>query len=342
MIAVDVMSGEKHPEVIIKGALQAAHDFGVEVALVGDRYHIQSCLRKYRAEEERVRVVHASDVIGMHDQPASACKKKKDASILVATRLIRDGKAQGLFSPGNTGATLVASFMNIGRLEGIARPVLLTYIPTVKGWSILLDVGANMDCTPEHLAQFAVMGEVFARVFQQKKKPTVGLLSIGVEKNKGNDATLKTHSILKGLKFDFVGNIEGYDVFNGDVDVVVCDGFIGNIVVKVTERVFQLTFELVGQEIEDHLLQRIGYSLIYPAVKNLRKKTDPSEYGGAYLIGLRGIVVIGHGESDANAAYNGVRLVASGIKNHMNDLIVERLAEFGLKKGHETPWNSEG
>jgi glycerol-3-phosphate acyltransferase PlsX len=208
----------------------------------------------------------------------------------------------------------------------------MTYIPTVKGWSLLVDAGANLDCTPEYLAQFAVMGEVFAKEFQEKENPTVGLLSVGVEKTKGNDSVLKTHELLSDLKFNFVGNIEGYDIFDGDVDVIVCDGFVGNIVLKVTERVFKLTFELVGQEIENHLLQRVGYSFLYPAVKNLRRKTDPSEYGGAYLIGLKGIVVIGHGASDAVTTYNGVRLVNNGIKVHINDLIVRRLGEFGLVK----------
>jgi glycerol-3-phosphate acyltransferase PlsX len=337
MIAVDVMSGERSPEVIIKGALKAAQDFDVELALVGDEEHIHNCLRKFRAEESKARVFHAPDIIGMHELPAQACKKKKDASVMVGTRLIGEGKAEGFFSPGNTGATLVASLMNIGRVEGILRPGLITYIPTVKGWSLLVDAGANLDCTPEYLAQFAVMGEVFAREFQEKDNPTVGLLSVGVEKTKGNESVLKTHELLRKLRFNFVGNIEGYDIFDGDVDVIVCDGFVGNVVLKVTERVFKLTFELVGQEIENHLMQRVGYSFVYPAVKNLRKKTDPSEYGGAYLIGLNGIVVIGHGSSDAVTTYNGVRLVNNGIKVHINDLIVKRLEEFGLLKRREPP-----
>jgi glycerol-3-phosphate acyltransferase PlsX len=332
MIAVDVMSGERPPEVIIKGALKAAQDFDVELALVGDEEHIHNCLRKFRAEGPKTRVYHAPDIIGMHELPAQACKKKRNASVMVGTRLVGEGSAEGFFSPGNTGATLVASLMNIGRVEGIMRPGLMTYIPTVKGWSLLVDAGANLDCAPEYLAQFAVMGEVFAQEFQEKDNPTVGLLSVGVEKTKGNESVLRTHELLRDLKFNFVGNIEGYDIFDGDVDVIVCDGFIGNIVLKVTERVFKLTFELVGQEIENHLLQRVGYSFVYPAVKNLRKKTDPSEYGGAYLIGLKGIVVIGHGASDSVTTFNGVRLVNNGIKVHINDLIVKRLGEFGLLK----------
>jgi glycerol-3-phosphate acyltransferase PlsX len=235
--------------------------------------------------------------------------------------------------------------MNISRVEGVLRPALATYIPTVKGASIMIDAGANMDCTSDLLVQFAIMGEAFANKVQRKKKPTVGLLSIGVEKSKGNEVTLKAHSLLKRLDLNFVGNIEGYDISDGDVDVVVCDGFVGNIALKVTERVFKLTFELVGQEIETHLLQRIGYSLIYPAVKNLRKKTDPREYGGAYLIGLNANVVIGHGSSDATTTYNGVQMVNRGIQARLNDFIIKRLDHFGFKRKqaiHENGYSSNG
>jgi len=331
MIAVDVMSGEKPPELIIRGALRGAVDFDVKVALVGDEEHITNCLKKFKFEDmEKVEVYHASEVIAMHEIPTTACKKKKDASIIVCTRLVKEGKAEGVFSPGNTGATLVSSFMNIGRIPGILRPAMITFMPTVKGPSLLIDAGANMDCTPEYLAQFAVMGEVFANKIQQKKNPSVGVLSIGVERSKGNEVTLKTYDMLKDLDLNFIGNIEGYDIYNGDVDVIICDGFIGNIVVKITERVFRLTIELVGQEIGSHLLQRIGYAMIYPAVRKLNTRIDPREYGGAPLIGLTGNVVIGHGASDDISAYNGVRIVNMLMKNRVNDLIVQRLQQFGL------------
>jgi glycerol-3-phosphate acyltransferase PlsX len=333
MIAVDVMSGEKPPEVIIKGALRAAEEFNVKVGLVGDEELVHDCLRKSGYQYTgNVEVYHASEVIAMHEKPAIACKKKKDASVIVCTRLVRDGIAQGFFSPGNTGATLVASFMNIERIEGVLRPSLAAVIPTVKGKSVLIDAGANMDCMPEYLAQFAVMGEVFAKKVQRKENPTIGVLSIGKERSKGNDLTLKANEILKDLKMNFVGNIEGYDISDGDIDVVVCDGFVGNIVIKVTERIFRLTVEFVGQEVENHLLQRIGYALIYPAVRNMRKKTDPSEYGGGYLLGLNANIVIGHGASDNVTAYNGIHMVNVAIRNKLTTLIVSRLEELGLKK----------
>jgi glycerol-3-phosphate acyltransferase PlsX len=340
MIAVDVMSGENPPEEIIRGALKAVTDFNIKVAFVGDRELIEYCLKKLKVQSHRaIKIYHSSEVIQMHEIPTVACKKKKDASIIKCTQLVKEGKAHGLFSPGNTGATLVASFMNIGRLEGIIRPTLVTYIPTVKGSSLLIDAGANMDCAPEYLAQFAIMGEVFAKRVQKKKNPSVGLLSIGGEKSKGNELTLKTFELLKDLDFNFIGNIEGYDIFNGDIDVIVCDGFVGNIVLKVTERVFKLTFEFVWQEIGDHLLQRIGFALAYPAVRKLRKKTDPSEYGGAYLVGLNGDIVIGHGSSDATTAYNGVQMLNLIVKSRVNELIVERLEKFGLKKRLESRQN---
>lgn len=333
MIAVDVMSGEKPPEVIIKGALRAIDELGIKIALVGDEELIQASLKRFQYKANKaIQIFHAYEIIGMHEKPSVACKKKKDASIMVCTRLVKEGKAQGIFSPGNTGATLISSIMNIERIDGVLRPALATYIPTVKGRSLLIDAGANMDCTPDYLAQFAIMGEMFANKVQQKRTPSIGLLSIGKEKSKGNDIILKTYEILKDLDINFVGNIEGYDVSDGDIDVIVCDGFVGNITLKITERVFKLTVEFVGQEVENSLLHRIGYAIIYPAVKNMRKKTDPSEYGGAYLLGLDACIVIGHGSSDAVTAFNGIRMVNTGIENSLNKLIVDRLNEFGLKR----------
>ncbi len=331
MIAVDVMSGERPPEVIIRGAVRASRDFNVKVMLVGDEEIIRNALRRLKVEPgEMIEVVHASQVIRMHEIPTQACKRKKNASIMVCTYLVRDGKAEGIFSPGNTGATLVASTLNIGRIEGVLRPAMITFVPNLRGASLLIDAGANMECTPEYLAQFAIMGEVFANKVQEKKNPSVGILSIGQEKSKGNELTLKTYDILKDLDFNFVGNIEGYDIYDGDVDVIICDGFVGNIVVKVTERVFRLTIEFVWQEIGYRLLQRIGFALAYPAVRKLNKKIDPREYGGAPLIGLNGNVVIGHGASDDVSTYNGVRIVNMLIKNKVNELIIKRLKEFNL------------
>jgi len=333
MIAVDIMSGESPPEAYIKGALKAADEDNIRIGLVGDSELIEKSLKKLKFEKSRlITVFHASEVIRMHEIPSVACKKKKDASIMVCTRLVSDGKAHGVWSAGNSGATLVSAIMNMKKIGGIYRPALASYIPTVKGHSMLIDAGVNMDCTPEYLAQFAIMGEVFANKVQGKSKPAVGLLSIGPEKSKGNELILKAYDILKGLDFNFVGNIEGYDISDGDVDIIVCDGFTGNIALKVTERVFKLTFEFVWQEMGNHLLQRIGFALAYPAVRKLNKKTDPREYGGAPLLGLNGSLVIGHGASDALAAYNGVQMVNDLVKNKVSDLIERRLMKFGLNK----------
>jgi len=333
MIAVDVMSGEHPPESIIKGAVKAVMEFGLKIALVGDQRLIQTCLKKLKFDDKKlVKIFHADEVIRMHEIPTAACKKKKNASIIVCTRLVKEGKAQGLYSPGNTGAILVSSIMNMGKIDGIYRPALASYVPTLKGHSMLIDAGANTDCTAEYLAQFAIMGEVFADKVQGKNKPAVGLLSIGGEKSKGNELTLKTYELLENLDFNFVGNIEGYDISEGDVDVIVCDGYTGNIALKVTERVFKLSFEFVWQEIGNHLLQRLGFALAYPVVKKLGKKIDPREYGGAPLLGLNGSIVIGHGASDATAAYNGVLMVNNLVKNKVNDLIEKRLDKFGLRK----------
>lgn len=331
MVAVDVMSGEHRPETYIKGAVRAVHDNNARILLVGDEELIHSCLKKLKVEDnELIEVQHAEEVIYMYEVPSVACKKKKNASVMVAARLVREGRAQGLWSPGNTGATLIASIMEMGKSTGILRPALCAFLPTVKGHCLLIDGGANTDCTPEYLAQFAIMGEVFANKVLDKQSPSVGLLSIGKEKTKGNELILKTHDILRDLNFNFVGNIEGYDISDGEVDVVVCDGYTGNIAIKVTERIFKLTMEFVGQEIEGSLLERIGYAILYPAVKKMHKKTDPREYGGAPLLGLKGSICIGHGESDSVAAYNGVMMVERLIQNEVNRLIRHRLEEFGL------------
>lgn len=333
MIAVDVMSGDKPPEAIIRGALKAVQEPGVNVLLVGDKELVENYLKKIRfVDRRKVKIEHSTEVIGMHEVPTVACKKKKNASVMVCTKLAGQSKVHGIFSPGNTGASLVSALMNIGRIDGVMRPGLATYVPTLKGASILLDAGANLECTPEYLAQFAVMGEVFASKVQKKKNPSVGILSVGEEKSKGNDLTLKTYEMLKDLDFNFIGNIEGYDIYDGDVDVIVCDGFIGNVVVKVTERVFKLTFEFVWQEIGYHLLQRIGFALGYPAIRKLNKKIDAREYGGAILLGLKSTMVIGHGASDTVAAYNGVRIADLIHKTKLNDLIAERLVRFGLQR----------
>jgi len=333
MVAVDVMSGEMSPEIIVKGALKAVRELDINVALIGDEEHIATCLKKLKFQDRRhVKIYSASEVIGMHEKPSLACKKKKDSSIMVCTKLANEGKVSGLFSPGNTGATLVASLMNIGRIEGILRPGLASFIPTLKGTSIIIDAGANIDCLPSYLAQFAIMGEVFAKKVQGKKNPSVGILSIGEEKSKGNDLSRKTYDILKNLDFNFTGNIEGYDIYSGDIDVIVCDGFVGNIVLKVTETIFKFTFEFVWEQIGYHFLQRIGFALTYPAIKKLISKTDPREYGGAFLLGLNSNIVIGHGTSDSLTTYNAVKKVNFISKNKISSSIIERLNKFGLTK----------
>jgi glycerol-3-phosphate acyltransferase PlsX len=341
MIAVDVMSGENPPESYIRGAVEAIRELNVRVALVGDEEIIETTLKKLKFEDARkLKVFHADEVIRMHEIPTVACKKKKNASIQVCTRLVSEGVAEGVWSAGNTGATLISAIMTIGKMQGIYRPALSTYLPTLKGHCMLIDAGGTTDCIPEYLAQFAIMGEVFANRVQGKKNPSIGLLSIGSEKSKGNELTLRTYEILKNLDCNFVGNIEGYDISDGDVDVVVCDGYTGNITLKVTERVFKLMIELVQQEIEKHLLQRIGFALVYPAVKQqVYKKTDPRSYGGAPVLGLEGSIVVGHGSSDSFAAINGIHMANNLIKNRVNEFMVKRLSQFGLLKKAATGQN---
>ncbi|MDH4127241.1 MAG: phosphate acyltransferase PlsX [Spirochaetota bacterium] len=327
-IAVDVMSGENEPEVLIKGALQAVDESDVEIILVGDEGRIYSELKKHKDKGNQVSVVHSSEVILMNETPAKACRKKPDASVMVASQLVAKKKADGFFSPGNTGATITASLLNIKRVQGVSRPAIAIMVPTAKGHTLLLDAGANVDSTPKNIVQFAIMGDVFMKHIVGVNEPKVALLNIGEEDKKGNELSLKAYELLKTVDFNFVGNIEGHDVYEGNVDVIVCDGFIGNIVLKLSEGLGDVMMRLIKNEIIRNFSSRFGAFMARGAFRNVKNRLSAETYGGAPLLGINGCAIVGHGNTGAIATKNGIHTAVKMVKANINQLIKENTKRF--------------
>ncbi len=326
-IALDAMGGDHGPEELIAGALQAIHQADVNVSLVGDERLLQSCLLKAApdaAAASRITIVHSSQVIEMNENPVDAVRKKKDSSILVAFDLICRGEAQAVVSAGHSGATLTAAVRKLGRLEGVSRPGLASIFPTLKKPVVLMDIGANVDCRAQHLLQFAIMAAAFSRI-HDISNPRVGLLSIGEETGKGNSLVKETSVLLQQSSLNFIGNVEGRDVFQGDVDVIVCDGFVGNICLKISEGLADAAMKMLGDEIRKSLLAKIGYLLARPAFKAFKKRVDYSEYGGAPLLGVDGTGIVCHGKSDSVAIKNAILEAEKMVRNNINGEILKEL-----------------
>lgn len=323
-IAVDAMGGDKAPGAVVEGALQAARQWEeVEVILVGREEAIRAELERLGASTGEVGIVHAPEVIEMHDPPVLALRRKKHSSIRVAAHLVREGRAEGFVSAGNTGAVMVGSKVSLGTLHGIDRPAVTAVLPNLRGRSVWLDVGANVDSKPIHLRQFAFMGSLYAREILNIPEPRVGLLSIGEEDLKGNDLTREVFREMQGSSFRFIGNVEGRDIFNGNCDVIVCDGFTGNVSLKAIESVAEMLAVFLKEELRSSLLARLGLLLASPALRRFKKIVDYAEYGGLPLLGVRGSVVIGHGHSSAKAIKNAIRVCADCIASKVNDRIQE-------------------
>ncbi len=326
-IAVDAMGGDNAPKAEVDGAIRAARSLGVQVILVGREDLVRRELSDQGAERSLpIQVVHASEAITMQDSAARAVRSKRDSSIRVASRLVRDGVAQGVVSAGNTGAVMATAKMVQGTVPGVDRPALATAFPTIKGTpSVMLDVGANVDCSPRMLAQFAVMGDIYSRVILRTKEPKVGLLSIGEEEHKGNDLTRNTTPLFKALPIDFVGNVEGRDLFAGDVDVIVCDGFVGNVALKVAEGIAEAFKSFLQESLAATVTRKIGYLLSRSAYTDFKKRVDYSEYGGAPLLGVRGVCIICHGRSNGNAIKNAIRVCKEFADARINQRIETEL-----------------
>ncbi|MDQ2686295.1 MAG: phosphate acyltransferase PlsX [Armatimonadota bacterium] len=307
-IAVDAMGGDHAPGEIVRGALEVAReDAATDVILVGDQAAVQSELDSQGSVPGNVRVHPAGESIGMGEHPTQAVRRKRDSSLVLAGKMVKTGEADATFSAGNTGAAMAIATLDIGRLPGIERPAIATTLPTLKGRAILLDAGANVDCSPQHLLQWALLGAVYAEKVLKRTAPTVGLLNIGSEPGKGNELTKAAFTLLQSASLNFVGNVEGKDVFEGAADVIVCDGFAGNILLKSGEGVAELIVAILQRELaaDAHIAESMD--VFAPIFKRLMQRIDYSETGGAPLLGIEGVSIIGHGRSRAKAIANGIR-----------------------------------
>jgi glycerol-3-phosphate acyltransferase PlsX len=315
----------------LQGAREALEAWpGLQLLLVGDEAVIRPELGRYGFTPElmtRVELVHASQTVVMEDKATSILKEKKDSSIRVAAQLVREGRAHGVVSMGHTGAAMVASSLVIGKLEGVDRPALASVLPNMKGGpTVLLDVGANVDCRAEHIAQFAVMGSVYAEEVLGLERPRVGILSVGEEDGKGTDVTKEASAMLRSMEIRFEGNAEGRDIWNGNFDVIACDGFVGNVVLKSSEALAEGIIGGLRDSFMETPITKLAGLLAKPAMKRFKKKLDYAEYGGAPLLGVKGVSIIGHGRSDAKAVRNAIRAALRAAEHHLHERIQERVA----------------
>jgi phosphate acyltransferase len=336
-VVVDAMGSDRAPHPEIDGALAAARDFQIGVILVGQPEVVEPELRRCgwrRQGDKGIELVEAAEVIGMDEAVATAVRRKRRSSMRVGARLVADGHADGFVSAGNTGAAMATAKMVIGMLEGVDRPALAAMMPTKSGRpTMLLDVGANSDCKPHHMAQFAIMGDAYSRSVLGTHRPTVGLMSIGEEEAKGNDLTKEAFPLLRELQsLNFVGNVEGRDVFTGQVDVIVTDGFTGNVILKLSEGLQDAVVSMIKRELSASVITKTGAVLARPAFQNLKKRLDYAEYGGAPLLGVQKIVVVGHGSSNARAIRNAIRNVKEFSEHGALERIVSGIAETNARE----------
>ncbi len=326
-VAVDCMGADRGPEAAVRGALEGSGQTGVEVILVGDGDLLRKEVRAAGSGEARFEIAHASEIVEMHESPAAAIRRKKDSSIVRAVKLVRDGEADVVVSGGNTGAAMTAATLLLGRLGPVERPAIAVPLPARGGDTILLDAGANVDCRPVHLVQFAVMGSVYASRVLGKREPGVGLLSIGAEESKGNELTKDAYQLLSSAGLRFLGNVEGRDIFSGEVDVVVCDGFVGNAILKSCEGIGEMLESFVREEMTRGFRTKLAAVLAREAFGNLWKRVDYAERGGALLLGVKKGCIICHGSSSAKAMCNAVRLAGDFVSGDVNGEIEARLEQ---------------
>jgi phosphate acyltransferase len=342
-IALDAMGSDKSPEPELRGAILACRQFPVRVHLVGPQETLRRGLYTYLdGERLPIEIVHASEHIGMNEKAANAVRTKRDSSMRVGLKLVREKKVAGFVTAGNTGAAMATAKMVLGALPGVDRPGLAIVVPTLSGTpSILLDVGANVDCKPQNLEQFAVMGELYARSVLKINRPRVGVLSVGEEEGKGNDLTREAYVLLKQLPINFIGNVEGRDIYNGNCDVIVCDGFVGNVALKTSEGLTRLVREMLKASLTTTVTAQVGALLSRKAFNAFKRRLDPSEYGGAPLLGVRGACIIGHGSSNDRAIMNGIRVTAefaqAGINDHIEREFTRQRPEAPTAEGVSLP-----
>jgi glycerol-3-phosphate acyltransferase PlsX len=340
-IALDAMGGDQAPRETVQGAVLAVRDAellrmtqgNLEVALVGRREDIERELSRIEKPPlDLLPIVDAREVVEMSEHPVQACKKKRDSSIVRCHAMVKSGEAAAAVSAGNSGATMAAALLICGRIDGVSRPAIVSMVPSLNGVSVLVDAGANADCRAKHLLQFALMGEAYARTALGFKRPRVGLLSIGEEDSKGNELVFESQVLLKQVPFHYIGNVEGRDVVNGHCDVIVCDGFTGNITLKAIEGVGELVLTQIRKELNTNLFTLLGGLLAAPAFRRFKKMVDYKEYGGAPLLGIDGISLISHGKSNAYAIKNAIRAVLRCVKYDLSGAIRESIQQHGLIK----------
>jgi len=336
-IAIDAMGGDHAPASIVEGAVLAQKNIGekVELMLLGDSDLIGSEISLLGADDLPIRIIHCGEAIGMAEEAAESIRRKPNSSIVAGLDLQKNREAEAFISAGNTGAVMAASLITLGRLRGVHRPAIVSLFPTEKGTSILLDVGANSDCKAVNLYQFALMGVSYFSLMFNKRNPSVGLLSIGEEKSKGNEVTIESHKLISSSELNFVGNLEGRDILKGKANVIVCDGFVGNIILKFAESIESFFTELFKKRIRKSLFVKIGALLMSRAFKDLKKNLDYAEYGGAPLLGIDGVSVICHGGSSPRAIKNAVYAAKSIAENNLNNRIRKRIAANGTMKKSE-------
>lgn len=340
-IALDAMGGDFAPDVTLAGAIEAVEqDKELELILVGNKEVLENRLRGIKYPQDRISLYHASEVVQMHESPAVALRKKRDSSIKKAVDLVKSKSADAVVSAGNSGVVMATALFVLGKLQNVDRPAIATIMPSLKGYFLLIDAGANVDCTPKNLLEFAYMGNSYFRAIFNLQSPKVAILSIGEEDTKGNELTRETFRLLKNSDLNFIGNIEGKDIFSGSADVIVCDGFIGNIVLKVSEGLADTILKMLKFEITNVATGKLGYMMIKPAIKNFKKRTDYSEYGGAPLLGINGTCIISHGRSSARAIKNAIRVAVDMSQKKVYEIIAEDLSknykkDLFLAKGNQ-------
>jgi phosphate acyltransferase len=322
-IAIDAMGGDFAPDEIVAGALRANEELGVEVLLVGDPELVRASIEKH-STSAAIEVIPSEGIIEMHEDPLSALRRKPKASINVSMDLVKQGKADAVVSAGNSGAAMASALLRLGRIKGVDRPAIGAVLPTIlpSKQVLVLDVGANVDCRPKYLDQFATMGSIYSRFVLETEQPRVGLLNIGEESSKGNELALKAHELLSANPYiNFGGNAEGRDVLSGDFDVIVCDGYAGNALLKFAESIGEFIVEILREELPKGIRGKIGTALLKPNLRRIKQRIDHAEHGGALLLGVDGICIISHGSSQAPSIFNAIRLAAEAVDHKVSDQI---------------------
>ena len=332
-IALDAMGGDHAPDEIVQGALLAAAEYPVDILLVGKQEVVTAKLKEFGdGTNPRIEVVDAREVVEMDDAALAPIRKKRNSSVRVCANLVKEGRADAMVSAGHTGAAMTSAYMVLGTIEGVSRPALAAILPNAKKYTVLLDVGANVDSKPQYLREFAVMGHFYAQMLFSIDAPRVGLLSIGEEEGKGNELTKETFRVLKETGLNFIGNAEGRDVFNGNCDVVVCDGFIGNVVLKAGEALGEMVGRKLREEVTRGPIRKAGAFILKQAFDDLKKSMDYSEYGGAPLLGVNGGCIVCHGRSNAKAIKNAIRVARYFAVNQIDEKIREKIGELHTRE----------